>query len=289
MIETEFTRALAKRLPELSKPQREIGTYVLEHPFRVAIMTLEEFAVAANVSSASVNRFARSLGFAGYAQFKQNIVKGFEDVLEPVNRLKREQSYPAGNREIMSYVLVEGQRNMEKARLNLDPAVCDQVVDMIMAANRVFVTGFGASGLLAGMLERRLFVHKDMVVNLATASGAAHAARRLAHVGPQDLVISLSFPRYLADTIRITQRARTRGARILGMTDKESSPLVQFCDCVLYTYSDSVYGTNSDPVALALIDALMAALDYRSPHSVDMATEATEVITPWLMHGDSMG
>lgn len=167
MIETEFTRALARRLPELTKPQRELGEYVLEHPFKVAIMSLEEFALAAGVSSASANRFARSLGYTGYAQFKQSIVKGFEDVLEPVNRLKKEQSYPATNLEIMSYVLVEGQRNMEKARLNLDPAICDLAVDMIMEAKRVFVVGFGSSGLLSGMLERRLFVHKDMVVNLA--------------------------------------------------------------------------------------------------------------------------
>ncbi len=288
MIETEFTRALARRLPELTKPQRELGEYVLEHPFKVAIMSLEEFALAAGVSSASANRFARSLGYTGYAQFKQSIVKGFEDVLEPVNRLKKEQSYPATNLEIMSYVLVEGQRNMEKARLNLDPAICDLAVDMIMEAKRVFVVGFGSSGLLSGMLERRLFVHKDMVVNLAGPSGAAHAARRLALVSPTDLVIALSFPRYLSDTIRIVERVHMHGARVIGMTDKASSPLVPFCDCVLYTYSDSVYGTNSDPVALALIDALMAALDYRSPHSVEIATEAAEVITPWLMHGDSM-
>lgn len=287
MIETDFTRALAKRLPELTKPQRLLGAYVLEHPFKVAIMSIDEFAQAAGVSSASANRFARALGYPGYAQFRQNIIKGFEGVLESVNRLKKEQSYPATNQEIMANVLVEGQRNLEKTRLNLSAETCDKAVEMILAARRIFVLGLGTSGYLAGLLERRLFSHNDMVVSLAGPGGVTYAARRLALVDENDLVIALTFPRYLADTVRIVQKAHGRGAKVLGLTDKATSPIVPACDCVLYTSSDSVYGTNSDPVALALIDALMAALDYRSPFSVAIATEVAETITPWLIHGET--
>ncbi|PJX25427.1 hypothetical protein CAP48_05080 [Advenella sp. S44] len=287
MIETEFTRALAKRLPELTKPQRRLGAYVLEHPFKVAIMSIDEFAQAAGVSSASANRFARALGYPGYAQFRQNIIKGFEGVLESVNRLKKEQSYPASNQEIMSNVLVEGQRNLEKTRLNLNAETCDKAVDMILAARRIFILGLGTSGYLAGLLERRLFAHNDMVVSLAGPGGSTYAARRLALVDEQDLVIALTFPRYLADTVRIVQKAHSRGASVLGLTDKATSPVVPHCDCILYISSDSIYDTNSDPVALALIDALMAALDYRSPFSVEIATEVAETITPWLIHGET--
>ena len=287
MIETDFTRALASRLPELTKPQRLLATYVLEHPFKVAIMSIDEFAQAAGVSSASANRFARALGYPGYAQFRQNIIKGFEGVLESVNRLKKEQSFPATNQEIMANVLIEGQRNLEKTRLNLSAESCDTAANMILAARRIFVLGLGTSGYLAGLLERRLIAHNDMVISLAGLGGVTNAARRLARVNKDDLIIALTFPRYLADTVKIAQRAHEHGARVLGLTDKATAPIVPVCDCILYASSDTQYCSNSDPVALALIDALMAALDYRSPFSVELATEVAETITPWLIHGET--
>lgn len=285
-IETDFTRMLAKRLPDMTKPQQQLGRYVLENPFKVAMLSIDEFAQAAGVSSASANRFARALGYPGYSQFRQGIIKGFEGVLESVNRLKKERSFPASNQEVFSNMLIEGQRNLERTRLNLNAETCDMAIDLILNARRIFILGFGSSGYLSGMMERRLFAHNDMVIALSGPGGAAQAARRLSMVDKNDLLVSISFPRYLADTVRLTRDAHARGAKVLALTDKATAPIVPESDCVLYASSESQYGPNSELVVLALIESMLAGVDYRSKRAVEVAAEMAQTLTPWLIYGE---
>ena len=61
-----------------------MAEYVLAHQFRVATMTIDEFAAAVGVSVATANRFARALELPGYPQFRAELARGFEAALEPV-------------------------------------------------------------------------------------------------------------------------------------------------------------------------------------------------------------
>ncbi|MFP3700660.1 MurR/RpiR family transcriptional regulator, partial [Burkholderia sp. SIMBA_013] len=49
---------IARAQPALSRTQHKMAEYVLAHQFRVATMTIDEFATAAGVSVATANRFA---------------------------------------------------------------------------------------------------------------------------------------------------------------------------------------------------------------------------------------
>lgn len=50
---------IAKAIPSLTPAHRHMADYVLAHSFRAATMTIDELAVATNVSVATANRFAR--------------------------------------------------------------------------------------------------------------------------------------------------------------------------------------------------------------------------------------
>src|SRR5690606_6046291 len=79
---------IARAQPNLSRAQHRMAEYVLAHQFRVATMTIDEFAAAVGVSVASANRFARALDLPGYPQFRAELARGFESALEPVEKVR---------------------------------------------------------------------------------------------------------------------------------------------------------------------------------------------------------
>lgn len=286
-IETSFTQKLVKSIPSLTPPQQKIAAFVLNNPFKVALYSIEEFALAVGTSTASANRFAKALGYSGYAPFRQDLIKGFESVLDPVHRLKDGQKTSDSISQVFTNALTETERNLASTRQNLNQTSAEKAVQMILKARRVFILGFGSSAYLSGIMERRLFPYKDMVVSLSNLGGIAEAARRLTFCNEHDLIIAISFPRYLLDTIQLANNALKKEAKVLALTDKLTAPIVPIAHCVLYAQSETQFGQNSEASTLALIEALMAAVDYSSNHAVDLATEMAQTLAPWLVTPNS--
>jgi len=271
----------------LSASHRRMADYVLAHPFKVATMSIDEFALQCKVSIATANRFARALGLPGYPQFRAELARGFEAALEPVERLRLERGKAASAADIFAASLYEDQRNFELTRLALSEEACEKAVQAVLNAQRVFIIGFGSSGFLAGLLQRGLSLHCDMVESLAGPGGVSHAARELSRIRAHDLVIAIAFPRYLADTITLAKSAKAAGVTVLALTDKPSSPLVPLADICLYAHSQRQLLSNSETAALGLIEALSAAVAHQSRHSVTAAALLAESVMPWLFHEGS--
>lgn len=262
-----------------------MAEYVLAHQFRAATMTIDEFAAAAGVSVASANRFARALGLPGYPQFRAELARGFEAALEPVEKLRTELAHSASAAQIFAASLEEDIRNAQRTLQSLDANACERAVEVVLAAQRVFIIGFGASGFLAGMLQRGLCMHLNMVESLAGPGGVSHAARLMSRLADGDLVVAIGFPRYLSDTVTLAQAARQAGVPVLVLTDKPTSPLAPLASVALYAHSARQVSPNAETAALGLIEALSAAVAYRAKNSVAAAAGVTESVMPWLIHG----
>ncbi|OZI23410.1 transcriptional regulator [Bordetella genomosp. 9] len=276
---------IANAQPTLSPTQHRLAEYVLAHQFRAATMTIDEFAAANGVSVATANRFARTLGLPGYPQFRAELARGFESALAPVEKLRTRLAHPATAAEVFAASLQEDARNAERSLQSLDAAACERAVDAVLAARRIYIVGFGASGFLAGLMHRSLFMHCDVVESLAGPGGVSQAARRLPRMKPDDLMVVIGFPRYVNDTVTLAAAAREAGVPVLALTDKPTSPLAPLATVALYAHAERQLFANSETAALGLIEALAAAVAFRAKDSVASALEATQSIMPWLLHG----
>lgn len=280
MTKTTLTIAgrIARAQPGLSRTQHRMAEYVLAHRFRVATMTIDEFAAAVSVSVATANRFARALDLPGYPQFRAELARGFEAALAPVETLRTELTHAASAAQIFAATLQEDIHNAQRTLRDLDAAACERAVDAILAAERVFIIGFGASGFLAGMLQRGLCMHLRSVASLAGPGGTSQAARQMSRMTDRDLVIAIGFPRYLADTVTLANDARQAGVPVLALTDKPTSPLAPTASEALYAVSARQLMPNSETAALGLIEALSTAVACRAGN----AAEAADVpYRPW--------
>jgi DNA-binding MurR/RpiR family transcriptional regulator len=169
------------------------------------------------------------------------------------------------------------------------PEACEAAVRLILDAKRIQIIGFGASGFLAGLLQRGLYPYCLWVESLASPGGVSQAARQMSRVGPRDLVISIAFPRYLADTVALTRAAREAGACVMALTDTPASPLVPLARVALYAHADRQFTANADTAVMGLIEALCSAVAYQCKNAVQEATNLTESVMPWLTYGASDG
>ncbi|WP_052210861.1 MurR/RpiR family transcriptional regulator [Rhizobium rhizogenes] len=282
--------SIAQRIARaaLSPSHRQIADYVLDHPLRVAAMPIDELASVTDVSVATANRFARALGFEGYAQFRAALVLGFETALAPVEKLRSKLGQSADVGDVFTAVLADMAGNIERTRQGLDTQECARAVEAILGARRVFIFGFGSSSWLGGLLLRNLELHCENVQLLASIEGSSYAARAFHRLRPDDLVIAIAFPRYFSDTVLLARRAHEAGIGLLALTDGVNSPIASLSSIALYANTDSQYHASSDASALALIEALSSAVAHASGRSVKSAEQLTEAVLPWL-HGSHSG
>ena len=275
-------RTLGKLYPGLSKSHKKTADYVLANTFRAATMTIDELSEAAGISLATANRFARALGFDGYATFRAAMVADFASSLAPVEKLRHEVQKPATSAQIIAAALDNDMRNLEGTRQMLVAEHCDAAVDMILNADRIFVLGFGSSAFLAGIMAHALEPYCRTVLSVANVGGPSHTGRQFFKLDRRDLVIALAYPRYVTDTISLARRAVEKGARLIAFTDVPTSPLVPLADIAIYAQTERRLSPTSDAAALLLIQAVCDAVAHRAKRSVQAASAMTEFVLPWL-------
>lgn len=283
-----MAQRIGRVLPTLTRAHREMADYVLAYPLRAATMPIDELAATVGVSVATANRFARALEFDGYPQFRAALVLGFETTLAPVEKLRSTLAQSATVADVFASALQESQRNIELTRQSLDAHSCEQAVSAILNAQRIYIIGFGGSSWLGGLLQRCLDPYCDNVQLLASIESSSYGARVLTRMQPTDLLITIAYPRYFADTVFLARRAREAGIPVLALTDRVTSPLAPLAEVSLYAHTNSQYFANSEASALALIEALCSAVAHRAKGSLKAATQLAEAALPWL-YGNQPG
>ena len=274
-------KLIARERDALSRGHRQVADYVLAHPFHAATMGIEELAAAAAVSVATINRFTRRLGLAGFAQFRAEYLQIYRRTLAPVEKLKELEGQPDGAHEIMSRSLEGAAGNVGQARSLLNAADCEQAIDLILSAKRIIVVGVGISAALARFTIDMIGGYCPGIEVLDGTGGAGRMIRRVMLIGEDDLVIGISLPRYTRFTIDVLQQARDQGARILVFTDGPAAPAVPLGDVSLFSRAEHEVLHGSYASTVALIEGVAAVLTRRC-QTADKARALTERLLPHL-------
>jgi DNA-binding MurR/RpiR family transcriptional regulator len=75
-----------------------------------------------------------------------------------------------------------------------------------------------------------------------------------------DLIIAFSFPPYSEPTIKAAQYAKENDLKVISITDKPTSEIVQYSDLILQVSVESVTMANSIMAPLVIIYALAAQI-----------------------------
>ena len=116
-------------------------------------------------------------------------------------------------------------------------------------------------------------------VTLIQSTAAGEIFEQLFHIGPGDVLIAITFPRYSKVTMSTVKFARDRGATVIAITDSEASPLAESAQYTLCAKSDMASFVDSLVAPLSLVNALIVAVSREK--SVELETSLNGLEQIW--------
>lgn len=142
-----------------------------------------------------------------------------------------------------------------------------KAVDAIMNANKIYVMGMRSSFSLAEFLDYNLSLIFPNV-SLVRNAGGSEIFEHLMTIREGDTVVAISFPRYSNRIINAVDFASSCGAKVVAITDSESSPIAKGAVAALYAKSDMASFADSLVAPLSIINALLAAIGMKKKDEV---------------------
>ncbi|WP_354142267.1 MurR/RpiR family transcriptional regulator [Bradyrhizobium sp. RT11b] len=245
-----FSEALKQHHDRLTRAQRQMAAYIFDHEDEVAFMTAKQLGDAAGQSDAAVVRFAKAVGFSGFNALRESLRVTLVERVGASGLAQRVTGSP--EEELKAEVFgTEATLAQQTAQLNPDAAV-SAVVDSVVAARRVFVTGHGTTFALAAYLAMQMNygLGKGEVFNIEHGD----VGDRMRSVGPQDVFIGIGYLRYLSYTVDILRGARASGAHVVAITDRVTSPLAALAHQTLFVargHRSAAWWSQAGTLALA--------------------------------------
>lgn len=273
--------SIQQRMDTFSKGQKRIGQYILDHYDKAAFMTASRLGKLVEVSESTVVRFASELGYDGYPSMQRALQEMIRSRLTSTQRIQ-----VAGERlaqgDLLGAVVQSDSEKLRQMISQADRGAFDRAVEKIRSAGHIFILGARSSSFVAGYLNFYMHLLFENVT-LVQSTAAGEIFEQLLHIGPGDVMIAISFPRYSQITVNTVQFARDRGATIIAVTDNELSPVYQLSDESLLTPCEMISFVDSMVAPLSLMNALLVGLAYRMGANVSKTFAELEDI--WNAYG----
>ena len=258
-----FTR-IREHYDEMSKTQRRIADYFLEHADVACFQSLKETAAAAQTTEATILKFCARLGYDGFLQFKRELQEYIKLLMSPNEKIGFRIRSAQDSKHLMERIIETEKRCLDLTFNYLVPANLEAFASAIEQAKRVWVVGHRVSEAVARCLVVRLqqvgvWASEVDVQNLYEAEQVA------VHATQDDLFIIISFPYYASQTRALVEYLGKAGIRMVCITDRYSSPVAAYASAVLVCNSDHEIFYNSITAAVSLVSVIAAYLVMANP------------------------
>lgn len=252
--------------PTFSKGQKLIAKFIIEHYDKAAFMTASKLGSVVGVSESTVVRFACELGFEGYPQLQKSLQDLIRNKLTSVQRIEVSTDR-LGDGDIVEKVFNSDIESIKKTINELNRQDFDGAVNAIVKASKIYILGVKSASALAnflGLYFNYIFDH----VQLVNPTSGSEVFEQIMRIGPKDVIIGISFPRYSTRTVKAMKFASDRGATVISITDSEMSPLYPYSNYNLLAKSDMASFVDSLVAPLSLINALIVAVGMKCQNTV---------------------
>ena len=239
-----------ENLNTMSKTEAKVASYFLGHFNTFALNTLDRVSTEIGVSTTTVLRFCRRLGFNGFKDFQDSLrddIKYQPDLPEKYNRTIGH----AVKNELMAQTIQMDILCIQQTFRDLPDEVLASAIDHIVNAKRVFTFGMKESFALAHYTYTRLLtVRSNVFILNAGYNGDVESVLSLTK---DDVCIVFIFPRYTKQAVQILSLLKKQGAFVILVTSNPCDEIEQHATLVLPCRVDAygVKNSSSAPVCLA--------------------------------------
>lgn len=239
--------------------EKKIADIISNDPEVSIGLTTHELAKYSGTSPASVVRFAKKIGFDSYGDMKIELARNIEAANTPEmsTLLKSDDSLEFVSKKIVNNIEVTLEETLEL----MDFKNIVKAVEVMKAADTIYLFGVGASGIVAQDLQQKLVrINKRCIFHMDYHLGLAGAT----HIKPEDVVIAFSYQGQTKEVNEAVNQAKANGATCIGITRCLTNPLHSLVD-ILIALPNTEHGIRVGAVQsrytqLLVVDILFAGI-----------------------------
>ncbi len=272
----DLLSTVSQKMPELSKGQKQIATYMLEHYDKAAYMTAAKLGSLVGVSESTVVRFANELGFDGYPELQHSLQELIRTKLTTLQRIEITNDR-IGDADLLEKVLMSDVDKIRRTLDEIDRESFNDAVDALSSARMIYIIGMRSSSSVASFLYHYLNLIFPHVRHVRTTSGS-EIFEQILRISADDVIIGISFPRYSKRIINALEYAKSQSAHVIALTDSIASPIAASADDLLLAKSDMASFVDSLVAPLSIVNALIVAIGKKKQTELAETFERLENI-----------
>jgi len=250
---------IRSQFDDLTRAERQLANALLENYPVSGLGSITTIAEASDVSTPTVVRMAKKLGFSGFPELQAALRSEVEATISnPITKHNR-WSENAPDTHILNRFADAVMENMGQTLRQLDPSEFDAVAKLLADKDRaVHVVG----GRLTRSLADYFFTHMQVIRDRLTlvASNSNTWPHYVLNMQPGDVLVAFDIRRYERDILRLAEMATERGVTLVLFTDQWGSPASKLATHSFNSRIEAPSAWDSSVVTMFILEAVIAAV-----------------------------
>jgi DNA-binding MurR/RpiR family transcriptional regulator len=282
-----FARILESYDSHMTAAEQRIADHLLKHPHEGITFSVATLAQGAGTSEATVVRFAKTLGFAGFLDFKQELLRRASRELAGPERYES-LSNTVGSNPVstskgphgptLAQIADSEVANIAETIENLDAESFTQCVALLASAPIVYTVGSGLSSYFARMAAYQFTMIGKRTIALPEGASAYEEQLKLA-TPKADVLLAFSFPPYSKSVLSLAEFAREQGIPCVCITDRRQSPMARLAQCALFASNDNPLPINSMTASGVLLTAILAGVSSHLSQAMPLSKSLSQSVS----------
>jgi DNA-binding MurR/RpiR family transcriptional regulator len=225
----------------MSEAMAKLAVLLLDEPLAPLELSITELAAKAGTSPATVTRFCRLIGYAGYVPFRVGVaadsgrLRADETWRVDIGRAFAPEDTPD---DVLRTLTRSHVSALQATADSIEVADVVRIASAIATCDHVDIYGIGGSAVMASEMRLRLY---RIGVN-AHVWGEVHDGLTSASLLDENSVaIGISNTGRTVETIEMLAQAKSSGALTVALSSKADSPLAALADLHVITVAPDEY------------------------------------------------
>lgn len=246
-----------ENLPAMTASQLKVANGLLLDPSVCLFSSIDQAAKQLNVSTATIVRFAKLIGFHGYSELQQMLRSQYKQNFEPLDRLNAGMYEMDSSGSPFYSVYLQQRKLIESLYTPEMEEMLRSAADMLCKARRIYTLGARGSFACSYYLGHHL---NRILGNCDILEDNARLSDRLLQIKPDDVLLVINQPRYSKRIYHAAEVIRTTGAHVIAVSDTLISPYYHLADVFIAVPTKSIDFHNSMLASMMIAEILIAVI-----------------------------
>ncbi len=258
--ELSLAERIRSRFDNLTRAERQLANVMLENYPISGLGSITAIATRSDVSTPTVVRMAKKLGFKGFPELQAALRSELEATISnPISKHER-WAQKAPDTHILNRFADAVMENMRSTLKQINPETFNAVVELLSDHDHaVHVVGGRITNSMAGYFFNHMQVMRSGVTHVASNSNTW--PHYVLNMKAGDILLVFDIRRYEHNLLRLAKMAKAKEVTLILITDQWGSPVAKFASHSFYTRIVAPSAWDSSVIILFLVEALITGVE----------------------------